>query len=644
MVCFCCGGDAKTKTQGKGVPKGESMNRAEMSQDKEAVDWWRQKQNSMGEEAGGPLRQPYEITKQPPLHPKNGMILNQAPPEKVREISSSPEKSAFKRLEPKVQRSGILLSLSQDEKEDTGQVEKIVSIVSKEDLSMDSFEESPNKMLASQEKEQSSPVEPENDESETAAASFPEKESKEATESDMFACFGGPSMFEPSTAEPHFLGSSASGPTASPDTDDIGDHLSDVGSDVDPVARDRYLQACKLLKAGLIDKRKKLDPNERSFILSLLNDAEAADADTGSVISAEHISVLENAAFRLDNDPAGRAGEMEMLEVAAMSMDEDYSNSSSRENHKNPHTATRRKSKKSKFSMPSMCGPKSMKEVESPADIVLLVKDEDDFEEDLQEESLAVGGGKLARFDGWSDHKSMDFPFRIIGADHDRRLQPRVMTPPMMEALSGFLPYQVTESNFWLKFSLVRDGASLATLLATIRASTYTFIGVETTHGEVFGSFTGTAWRSGSTWFGNGESFLWRLKNSRLASAKQSDEGDVENEMEVYPYTGYDNFVQYCTSRTIAVGGGDWYDHDCPFESEPKGIGFMIDGDLLGGETNSCATFANPRLCKKTSLSNEFAIENLEVWTLTPFDNEEDAAQLEMQKLYMEQHAQRGAL
>jgi hypothetical protein len=648
MVCFCCGGDAKTKTQGKGAPKGESMNRAEMSGDKEAVDWWRHKQNSMGEEADSPLRQPYEITKQPPLHPKNGSILNQAPPVKVPEISSSPEKSAFKRLAPKVQRSGMLLSLSQDEKDDTGQVEKIVSIVSKEDKSMDYFVESPKNILASQEKEQSSPMESEKDESETAAASSPEKESDEATESDMFACFVGPSMLEPSTAEPHFLGSSASGPTASADTDDIGDHLSDVGSDVDPVARDRYLQACKLLKAGLIDKGKKLDPNERSFILSLLNDAEAADADTGSVISAEHISVLENAAFRLDNNPAGRAGETEMaaaLEVAAMSMDEDYSNSPSREIYKNPHTATRRKSKKSKFSMPSMCGPKSMKEVESPADIVLLVKEEDDFEEpDLEEESPAVDGGKLARFDGWPDHKSMELPFRIIGADHDRRLQPRVMTPPMMEALRGFLPYQVTESNFWLKFSLVRDGASLATLLATIRASTYTFIGVETTHGEVFGSFTGTAWRSGSTWFGNGESFLWSLKKSRLASAKQSDEGDFENEMEVYPYTGYDNFVQYCTSRTIAVGGGDWYDHDCPFVNEPKGIGFMIDGDLVGGETNSCATFSNPRLCKKTSLSNEFAIENLEVWTLTPFENEEDAAQLEMQKLFIEQHAQRGAV
>jgi hypothetical protein len=29
---------------------------------------------------------------------------------------------------------------------------------------------------------------------------------------------------------------------------------------------------------------------------------------------------------------------------------------------------------------------------------------------------------------------------------------------------------------------------------------------------------------------------------------------------------------------------------------------------------------------------------------LTPFENEEDAAQLEMQKLFIEQHAQRGAV
>jgi hypothetical protein len=213
------------------------------------------------------------------------------------------------------------------------------------------------------------------------------------------------------------------------------------------------------------------------------------------------------------------------------------------------------------------------------------------------------------------------------------------MTPAMMEALRGFMPYRMSESNFWLKFSLVRDGASLPTLLATIRGSAYTMIGVETNHGEVFGSFTGTPWRTGGKWFGSGEAFLWRLKKPRYTSRHNSRKPNFEREMEVYPYTGYDELVQYCTPKTIAVGGGDWRDIPCPFDEDTKGIGFMIDGDLAGGETNSCATFGNPRLAKQTTASSEFTIENMEVWTLTPCINIKDAARMEMQKLFLEEQS-----
>jgi hypothetical protein len=232
----------------------------------------------------------------------------------------------------------------------------------------------------------------------------------------------------------------------------------------------------------------------------------------------------------------------------------------------------------------------------------------------------------------------MEYPFLILGADGDN-LSPRVMTPAMMEALRGFMPYRMSESNFWLKFSLVRDGASLPTLLATIRGSAYTMIGVETNHGEVFGSFTGTPWRTGGKWFGSGEAFLWRLKKPRYTSRHNSRKPNFEREMEVYPYTGYDELVQYCTPKTIAVGGGDWRDIPCPFDEDTKGIGFMIDGDLAGGETNSCATFGNPRLAKQTTASSEFTIENMEVWTLTPCINIKDAARMEMQKLFLEEQS-----
>jgi hypothetical protein len=214
--------------------------------------------------------------------------------------------------------------------------------------------------------------------------------------------------------------------------------------------------------------------------------------------------------------------------------------------------------------------------------------------------------------------------------------RPHVLTPLVLEALRGFLPFVVSEENFWLKFSLLRDGASLATLLHMVRASKWTIIGVETMEGDVFGSFTATHWRKQKRFYGSGEAFLWRLKQSRIASTKVS--GRSSNlEMEIYPYTGADDLVQHCSDASLAVGGGDWIEQECPYQGEPKGFGLMFDRDLAMGETNSCATFANPRLCGRTKTSNDFHISNMEVWTMTPCISLEEAQKLELHKLFVEE-------
>lgn len=388
------------------------------------------------------------------------------------------------------------------------------------------------------------------------------------------------------------------------------DHLSDVGSDVSLETKERYLKACRMLKDALVNKEKNLHKSDRDFILALLRDAEAVDIEEGSVMSVQKMSALESAASKLESVPDATPQSAPTSAKAVT------------------------KIKKKKIGLLA-CGPKEIEEVQEPS--------ESDFPEVPKPSKQRQDIG-FVRFDGWADYAGMEYPFRILGAENVEELEPRVLTPRMMEAIRGFFPFRVSESNFWLKFSLARDGASLETLLESIKASTYTIIAVETTHGEVFGSFNGAPWKRHTKWFGTGEAFLWRLKKSRMTTEEQAQEANFENEMEVFPFTGYDDMVQYCTSRTIAVGGGDWLDHEFPFENEPQGIGFMLDGDLAGGETNSSATFANPRLCKKTTLSNEFAIQNMEVWTLTPFDNEEDAAQLEMHKLFLDHNARKGVV
>jgi TLD len=264
-----------------------------------------------------------------------------------------------------------------------------------------------------------------------------------------------------------------------------------------------------------------------------------------------------------------------------------------------------------------------------------------------------------------------DYPFMILG--NQNRTLPGVLTPRLMEALRGFFPLPIANANFWLKFALSNNNSnssassiasSLPILLDRIHHSRYTVIGVETKEGHVFGSFCSSPWRVQSSWFGSNDSLLWRLKRSRKQvdhdvndnknnnnyssnnSSNNSNGGhrrispnyNFDNEMEIYPCAA-DEQIQYCTEKTIAVGGGDWNHGDMPRPKSPKmnrdpsGIGFMIDGDLMGGETNPCATFNNPRLSlgtgNNTNNNNEFDIVHLEVWTLTHCTTIEDAEAVE---------------
>jgi hypothetical protein len=460
-------------------------------------------------------------------------------------------------------------------------------------------------------------------------------------------------------------------------TTDPSDHLSDVPSDIDSTTRDKYLLACNMLKTTIIKKESALIPIEKKFIMSLLDEFELDANNDDSIISEDRINAVERTILRLDNDPIFQSTTMvkntgeekdnavlpSPTTAARAHIIQKIDDNSQRppavvlptRRDKNPHTATRKPNNKfmdDLSSNPFYRGSPAKSEGKGAysSDEDISVVNNDDTFGNVQDASDKESGDcslnerfdsrdQLVRFDGWSFQDKIEYPFLILGADGDG-LNPRVVTPAMMEALRSFMPYKMSESNFWLKFSLVRDGASLETLLTTVRASTYTLIGVETNHGEVFGSFTGTPWRIGSKWYGTGEAFLWRLKKRRCASPKNSKKSNFEREIEVYPFTADDDLVQYCTSKTIAVGGGDWQHNNnpCPYEDSEKGIGFMIDCDLAGGETNSCATFSNPKLAKHTTASSEFVISNMEVWTLTPCINKEDAIKMELHKLFIEEH------
>lgn len=435
--------------------------------------------------------------------------------------------------------------------------------------------------------------------------------------------------------------------TETPNEIEFSDHLSDIPSDVDSITRDRYLLACKMLKMSIIQKESALIPIEKKYIMSLLDDFESQSLD-GSDLSEDHINSIERAILQLENDskssydnsntdlpsPTTAARAQRIRKTGSVARAE---TSLPSRNDKNPHTATR-KPKKFMEHIPNPCNPINSTKIFGKKRNLHHEESQVMKNNFVSKNTRVHSNGnteRLVRFDGWSFQNSMEYPFLLLDAGGDN-INPRVFTPGMMEALRSFMPFRVMDHNFWLRFSLARDGASFATLLASVRASPYTMIGVETDRGDVFGSFTGRPWRIGSKWYGTSEAFLWRLKQNRYTSPRNSRDSNFEREIEVYPCTEDDDLIQYCTAKTIAVGGGEWQYGSCPYADSGQGMGLVIDGDLAGGETNSCATFANPKLARYASSSSEFVISNLEVWSLTPCMNVEDATKTEMREFFVE--------
>ncbi len=232
------------------------------------------------------------------------------------------------------------------------------------------------------------------------------------------------------------------------------------------------------------------------------------------------------------------------------------------------------------------------------------------------------------------------FSFRILGTSaDDEAATPHVLSPPLMDSLRNFFPYSMSESNFWMKYSLLRDGASFHSMLQKIRGATHTIVAIETVDGEVFGSFTSEPWRKNWKYFGNGESFLWRMRQSRKTPCFDVfDQAKMESELDVYPWSGHNDCVQLCTHDTIAVGGGTTSDEKKNDDAESTteyGFGFAIEKELLYGTSSSCATFSSPPLSIVHKDGSPFEIVNLEVWALTPCDTLEEAQKLELGQLFL---------
>jgi hypothetical protein len=239
--------------------------------------------------------------------------------------------------------------------------------------------------------------------------------------------------------------------------------------------------------------------------------------------------------------------------------------------------------------------------------------------------------------------------FKILGTSaDDGSAQPHVLSPPLMDSLTNFLPDSVLGENFWLRFSLARDGAALDTLKQYVRASEYTIIAIETPTGEVFGSFTSSPWRNHFGFYGSAPAFVWKMRHSRRTKCYSLfDQAQLESEIDVYMYTGSNELVQACRHDELAVGGDDSLPNVVEAEScsklpEPPdtatrdlsaGFAIALNEDLMAGTSSPSGTFGNPSL--SGSKDGYFEVSNLEVWTLSPAFDVKSAERLEMTKFFI---------
>jgi len=208
-----------------------------------------------------------------------------------------------------------------------------------------------------------------------------------------------------------------------------------------------------------------------------------------------------------------------------------------------------------------------------------------------------------------------------------------------MNTLRRHLPFVVQEENFWLKYSMIRDGASLHTLIGKTRNSARTVIAIETLDGDVFGSFTSSCWRPrGREYYGSGEAFLWRLRRPRSTPCNTLEEQVcLESDIEIFSWTGENRNIQSLANPdSPMVLGGCNDDQDACAEdnaSGSDGSGLFVSNSLLRGTSNPCPTFNSPIL--PTNGKNIFEVANIEVWTLSPVNNVEQAEILESSRKFI---------
>ena len=82
----------------------------------------------------------------------------------------------------------------------------------------------------------------------------------------------------------------------------------------------------------------------------------------------------------------------------------------------------------------------------------------------------------------------------------------------MAKALRMHLPETIQIQSFKLLYSLYNHGTELTTFFKYACGSDYTILLIETINGSCFGGFCSREWKPVGSYFGTGESFIFRIR------------------------------------------------------------------------------------------------------------------------------------
>ena len=240
--------------------------------------------------------------------------------------------------------------------------------------------------------------------------------------------------------------------------------------------------------------------------------------------------------------------------------------------------------------------------------------------------------------------------FKILGTGvDDKSAHPHVLSPPLMDRLLSYVPKHLRGQNFWMRFSMIRDGASLETLKNSARATKDSILAIETTKGEVFGVFTSRPWKANPSAFGGPPAYVWRMRSSRMKKCYSLWEvAERENQIDVWEADEFSICkLQMLTKNRLGVGMGNMNKFnevgevvETEADEEKKkgknyGFAIALEDDLLSGTTSRSPVFQNPCLVDDSSNGEAFETLNVELWTLTPAFSEDSAQKIEMSQHFI---------